>query len=329
MKARSEVVVGTVILLGILLIVFGTIWMKGLNLGAEEHAMRAHFREIGLLRQGGKVKFRGVPIGRIEEIALEQNGQGVLVTMTIEGDVRMPEDPVVILAPESMFGDWMAEIYPRTSYPSYQYAESSDPAILPGYALPDISKLTAVADEIAQNLKTISSRVELAFTEETAANIREAIENIQVVSEQLTGVVGRQQKAIDEVATNLAATSVAAGEAAESMNRAFEEVETAIGGGKLTTIVANVQRTTQRTDSLSAILVQTTRDLQRAASSADSTFQSVGAITKRIERGEGTLGMLLQDTTLYIGLSESSMQLQALLKDLQLNPRKYINLRVF
>ena len=74
MKGRNEVVVGAVILLGILVIVFGTIWLKGMKLGAEETTVRAHFREIGLLRQGGKVKFRGVPIGRIENIALEESG---------------------------------------------------------------------------------------------------------------------------------------------------------------------------------------------------------------------------------------------------------------
>ena len=42
MKSRNEVMVGTVILLGIVLILFGTIWMKGLKFGAEEHTVRAH-----------------------------------------------------------------------------------------------------------------------------------------------------------------------------------------------------------------------------------------------------------------------------------------------
>ena len=329
MKGRNEIVVGSVFLLGIALVVVGTIWLKGVNLGAEERTVQAHFREVGMLLKGNNVKLRGVRIGRVEDVALEPSGHGVIVTMTVDGDVRMPEDPVVVLAPESMFGDWMAEIFPRASFPLYDYAEPHAANTLPGYSLPDISRLTAVADEIAQNLKTISSRVELAFTEETAANIREAIENIQLVSGQLTGLIGKQQKTFDEVAANLAQTSAAAGEAAETMNRAFAEVEVAIGNGKLTGIVNNVESATARTDSLVAILVESTRDLRAAATSADSTFKSIHAITSSVARGEGTLGKLVKDTTLYTGLSESSMQLQALLKDLRENPRKYINLRVF
>jgi phospholipid/cholesterol/gamma-HCH transport system substrate-binding protein len=282
-----------------------------------------------LLRKGGKVKFRGVPIGRVDEVALESNGLGVVVTLMIDGNVRLPKDPVVILEPESMFGDWMAEIAPRSSHPLYEYAEAPAGNMLPGYTLPDISQLTAVADEIAQNLRTISARFEVAFTPQTADNIKKAIENIQQVSESLTGLVDRQQKSIDEVASNLSATSAAAGEAAETMNKAFAEVETAIGGGKLTSIVGNVQRATARTDSLAALLVSSTRDLQRVANSADTTFKSLGSIADRVNRGEGTIGKLLNDSTLYTGLSESTLQLQALLKDMKANPRKYINLRIF
>jgi phospholipid/cholesterol/gamma-HCH transport system substrate-binding protein len=329
MKARNEVVVGSVILLGIVLIVFGTIWLKGLKLGAEQRTVKAHFNDVGLLRKGGKVKFRGVPIGRVEDVALESSGLGVIVTMTIDGEVRMPKDPVVVLEPESMFGDWMAEIAPRSAHPQYAYSEPHDGNVLPGYTLPDISQLTAVADEIAQNLKTISARFEVAFTPQTAENIKKAIENIEQVSADLTGLVGKQQVAIDEVAKNLSETSAAAGEAALTMNRAFAEVESAVGGGKLTSIVLNVQRATARTDSLTALLVASTKDLQRVANSADTTFRAMGEIATRVNRGEGTLGKLLRDTTLYTGLAESSMQMQALMKDLRENPRKYINLRIF
>jgi phospholipid/cholesterol/gamma-HCH transport system substrate-binding protein len=241
----------------------------------------------------------------------------------------LPDEAVVLLAPESMFGDWQAEIVPRSSFPGYEYAESLDPQVLPGYSLPDMSRLTAVADQIATNLATISDRVELAFTEETAENIRLAIENVQEVSEQLTGLVGKQQVALDEVAANLERTSEAAGQAALTMQRAFAEVESAISGGRLTTIVENVERTTASTDSLVQILVSTGRDLRRTAMSADSTFRQVSSIAGAVERGEGSLGRLLRDTALYTNLVETNIEVQALLRDIRLNPRRYINLTIF
>jgi phospholipid/cholesterol/gamma-HCH transport system substrate-binding protein len=329
MTRRNEVMVGVVVLLSIVLIVFGVIWLQGLNLGREQKSIQARFSEVGQLLDGGNVKFRGVPIGRVDKIELEPSGAGVLVTMLVDDNVRMPEDPVVILAPESMFGDWQAEIVPRSLFPKYNYAESPDPAVLPGFSLPDMVRLTAVADEIANNLREISTRFGEAFTTQTADNIRMAIENIQEVSAQLTGLVSKQQLAIENLSKDLERTSEAAGQAATTMNRAFAEIETAIGGGKLLNIVSNVERTSSRTDSLVSILVTTSRDLRVAAGTADSMFRQISGIASSVGRGEGTLGLLLRDTSLYGNLVETNLEVQALLRDIRRNPRRYINLTIF
>jgi phospholipid/cholesterol/gamma-HCH transport system substrate-binding protein len=329
MRRRNDVVVGIVVLAALALIVFGTMWLRGGGFGREETIVEARFHTVGQLLRGSKVKLRGVMIGRVDSIELESSGRGVLVTMRIRADLRLPEDPVVVLAPESMFGDWQAEIFPRSSFPLYQYAEALDARVLPGYALPDMSRLTAVADEIAQNMRVLSDRFELAFTDETAHNVRLAIENIQQVSGQLTGLVSGQQRAIDEVAENLQEATETLGEAAETVRRAFEQAEAAIGGGRLENIVTNVESMTAQTDSLSGVLLATSRDMRTAAFAADTTFRRIGAIAAAIERGEGTLGLLVRDTALYGSIVRSNTEVQALLADIRQNPRRYINIRIF
>lgn len=329
MTRRNEVVVGLVVIAGILIVVFGTIWLRGLRLGQEEVTVLARFNEVGQLLTGSSVKFRGVPIGRVENIALEPGGGAVIVTMSVSGDVRLPDDPVVVLAPESLFGDWQAEIVSRAQFPFYDYAFTRDPGVLAGYALPDMSRLTAVADQIARNMATISQRFEVAFTEETALHIRAAIENIQDVSQQLTGLVGGQQAALEEVARNLERTSEAAGQAALTMQRAFVEIEEAIGGGRLAGIVANVERATARTDTLATLLAMASQDLRATAARADTTLRHVDGIASAVQRGEGTIGLLLRDTTLYYNLVEMNAQIEALMRDIRENPRRYINLRIF
>jgi phospholipid/cholesterol/gamma-HCH transport system substrate-binding protein len=328
-RARNEVMVGVAILLGIVLIVWGTVFMKGTGFGREEQVISARVHEAGQLLKGASVKLRGVPIGRVDAIELERNSSGVIITMTIASDVRLPEDPVVLLSPESMFGDWQAQIYPRSSFPLYAYAESPDPKIIPGYSLPDISRLTAVADQIATNMAELSDRFELAFTDQTARNVREAIENIQKVSEQLTGLISRQNANADQVAASLAGTSESLGAAADAAARSFAQLEQALGGGRLTGIVANVQSASVQADSISRVMLQATRDLRVAAASADSTFRKVGSVADALNRGEGTLGRLVRDTTLYYRILETNAEVQALLRDIRANPRKYINFQVF
>jgi phospholipid/cholesterol/gamma-HCH transport system substrate-binding protein len=327
MKKRTEVIVGAVVLAGIALVMVGTMWLQGVWFGRHDMDVKARFTEVGLLLKGNSVKLRGVPIGTVQSIDLD--AAGVIVTMSIRDDVELPEDPVVLLAPESMFGDWQAEIAPREAFAQFAYAESPDPDVMPGYSLPDISRLTAVAERIASNMAVLSDRVELAFTEETALKVRRSVENILAVSEQITSLVSQQQGAIEDVSTELRETMRSVGSAASAVSDALAQVETAVGEDRLVRIVENVEATAGRTAALADTLLHMSRDMRQAAAGADSTLRTVGRIAMRIDRGEGTLGRLLVDTTLFVSLRESNLELQALLRDIRQNPRKYISIRIW
>ena len=156
-----------------------------------------------------------------------------------------------------------------------------------------------------------------------------AIENIQGVSERLTDMVGSQQQAVEGVAADLQRTAEALGQAVETINRTFAQVETAISGERLVNIVASAERAALQIDSLTVELLQTSREMGAAAAAADTTLKSVGAVADAMLRGEGSLGLMLRDSAMYWRIVESNAEIQALLKDLRENPKKYINLRVF
>ncbi|MFW5950588.1 MAG: MlaD family protein [Gemmatimonadota bacterium] len=325
----NELRVGLVVLAGIALIIVGTLWLQGWRFGQGEQEVTAWFREVGQLQRGNAVKLRGVPIGEVADIILETRSTGVYVRMELAEDAVLPEDPVVLLAPESLFGDWQAEIFPRSRYPFYNYAISPDPAALPGYSLPDVSRLTAVGDRIAENLAVITDRIDIAFTDETAVAIREAITNVQEVTSELASLVQAQEQTEQNLAAGLDTTTVTFQEAAETARRAFVQVEAAVAEGELTGIVDNIQAMTAQLDTLSRSLTAVSNELESAVVSADSSFQSLNTIMAGLEAGEGTLGQLLQDTALYRDLLLTNTLVRDLLLDFQRNPQKYINLRVF
>ncbi len=326
---NNETKVGLVLMAGIVLVVGGILWLQDWSLGSGKQEVVAWFREVGQLQDGNAVKLRGVPIGTVTEIALDERSTGVIARLSIADDVILPDDPVVLLSPETLLGDWQAEIFPRARFPTYNYAMSPRPGMLPGYSLPDVSRLTAVADRIAENLAVITDRVDLAFTDETAVNIRTAIENVQEVTEQLTRLMETQGQTVENLASGLESTTTSFQEVAESAERAFGEVERAIAGGELSEIVDNIHRMSAQMDTLSRSLTQLSGEMRGTVASADSSFASLSQIMGDLERGEGTLGLLLQDTALYGDLLRTSTLVQDLLLDFQRNPRKYINLRVF
>jgi phospholipid/cholesterol/gamma-HCH transport system substrate-binding protein len=80
---------------------------------------------------------------------------------------------------------------------------------------------------------------------------------------------------------------------------------------------------------LTAELLRMSGEFERVAARLDTTLATVNALASDMQQGRGTLGLLMQDSTLYLSLVEANAELQSLLEDLQRNPRKYINLRVF
>lgn len=334
MNRRREVLVGVVIILGILVTVAGTLWLQGSSFGRETVRVEAVVLEAGQLLDGNPVKVRGVPIGQVRDIRVDPAGDAVRIVMEVDAGVAFPADPAVIIAPESLFGDWQAEIVSRVAYPRYSFLEvrqaSEDGAVvLPGYALPDLSRLTATADEIAQNITVLTERVETAFTDETAENIRGAIDNIQQVSQQLADLVGQQGVAVQSVTEEVARAATEVGDAAAAARVSFQELERMMEGRQLDSILIDTRATMANLREVSEGLEETNRSARTAMAKADTALGGLARVTSRIEAGEGTLGRLLSDDGVAVRTEEALNQLNMLLQDIRENPRRYVRLSIF
>jgi DNA-binding transcriptional LysR family regulator len=71
------------------------------------------------------------------------------------------------------------------------------------------------------------------------------------------------------------------------------------------------------------------RDAQVTTQNLRRFSQQGEAVMSSIERGEGTLGMLVQDDSLYLETRQSVREFKELVRDIRANPKKYINLKVF
>ncbi|HET7275528.1 MAG TPA: MlaD family protein [Longimicrobiaceae bacterium] len=347
MKVKNEVTVGIMVVGGIVLAVIGAFWLSGKPWGEEQVELTAIFREVGEIRQGNPVKYRGVQIGRVTEIALAPGGNGVLVSLHVSPTIELPPRPGVVLAPASLFGDWQGQIVSITQYPELEFTSAGVPGILPGTALPDISQLTAVAARIASDIETLANRVEVAFTEETAVKIRETIENVQEISEQLTGFVDQQTAAYAAVANNLEAATatverVAGGvetqvpeilasarTAAENLEELSQQLEAATVGipglvARADTTLGTIGRVAEDVGGVVQGLEPQLQEIGPTLIQAQQALATLERAAARIEEGEGTLGRLLEDPALYEETQAAIATLRRILADLQANPEKYI-----
>ncbi len=329
MSRGREILVGLVIIAAVGVAVVGTLWMEQYGWGRTENVVTAQFLDVGQLAEGNDVRFRGVGVGKVRRIRVAPDGQSVRLVMEVQSDLSLPDSAGVILAPESMFGDWQAEIVNRARYPRFEFTEPGADSVLPGYTLPDMSRLTATADEIATNLRSLTNRVEMAFSEETAQNIAAAIENIQAVSQDLTRLIGQQANTFERLADRVESSADELGAAARSARTAFDRVDQALARGQVDSLLMDSRAAASNVRDLSASLSETSDELESTLRRADSTFARLDRISRQVESGQGTLGRLLTDTTLALRAEGALGELRALLEDFRTNPARYVRLSIF
>jgi phospholipid/cholesterol/gamma-HCH transport system substrate-binding protein len=329
MNKGREALVGFVIVAGIVTIVFGTLWLQGASFGRNETVLEAEFSEVGLIRPGNELRFRGVRVGTVDEIVMDSSGAAVRILFRVDQPIAFPSDPVVILSPESFFGEWQAELNPRSRYPNVVYAEPTREGVLPGHALPDVSELTHMADQIAGNLAILTDRFGIAFSEETAQNIASLVANVEDVTQRLSDMVSQQATSFTDVTDGARRAAQEIGAAAEQARVTFVRVDEALVEGNLATTLEDLGVIAQNLRQLSQELNGTNTSVRSVAERVDSTFVRVEEIVARAADGQGTLGRLLEDPTMATELEALIEDLSALLVDFRENPGRYVRLSIF
>ena len=335
MTQGKEIAVGSVIVAAIVVSVVGTLWLQGTNFGRGASYVEVLTRNVGQLTDGNAVKFRGVSIGRVDGIEVEPGGNAVRLGLNLQGELALGDDIAVLIAPESLFGDWQAEIVTRSASREFPFFDvpradlTRDTLVLGGYAIPDISRLTAAADEIAQNLRVLTDRFELAFSQETANQFSTAIGNIEGISADIRDLIGQQASTFDNVSVQVERAATEIGQASMQARLTLEELDALLRRGNVDSILVNVRNVFASLERIAAEVDRSTGGMEKALARADSAFSSVQRLTARLEVGGGALGRLIADSTLVIRAENAITQLDSLLADMQRNPRRYVRLSIF
>ena len=333
MTRGREFLVGAVIIVAVVIGVGGTLWLQGRTFGPIV-TVDVLTETVGQLGEGNAVQYRGVRIGYVRTIAVLPDGSGVRVTLVLESEVSLPSDPAVLFATESVFGGWQAEIVSRSTFPSFPFypTEGLQGGVVPvlgGYALPEISRLTRSAEQISSSIERLTQRLELAFSEETAASVASAIDNIEALTVELREFATSQAEVASSITANADSALDEIELAAGAARRTFEQVEGVVDEAQLDSILANTRVATAGIRDLATELSDPVSGLGSTLERADSAFARLDRIGAQIEAGQGSLGRLFVDSTLAIRAESALEEIDLLLEDLRENPRRYIRLSIF
>ena len=334
MKRTNDFLVGIVVVVCTLAVIVATMWVNQSDVGQPRAHIVARFRDVGNVRVGSAVVIRGVQSGRVDAIELAEGGW-VKMRIRLDEEVELPRRPVVLLNAASLFGEWQAivmsvEALPPNPDVRRQIEEASgDPSVIPGAMLPDIAQLTAVAGGIAGNVASVAERFRVAFDDKAAVELRASIGNVAALSAELARTVRRQSRNLDTVAAHVTAGAEEMRTTAEAIRRVAGRIDSSTSEGQVRSIVRDLERSAQQ-------LVQTTDQVRKLANGLaqsqghlDRVLAHSDSVMAKVNSGRGTLGLLVNDPSLYHRSDSLVAQMQSLFADIKANPKRYVNVRIF
>jgi phospholipid/cholesterol/gamma-HCH transport system substrate-binding protein len=334
-RRSNEFAVGLAVLAALALVIGGALWLSETDVNQKKVSYSARFRTVGGLGVGGPVTLRGVKVGRVEAIRLVEN-EWVETDFSIDRSVELPRKPAVISASASLFGEWTANIVPYEPLPvdpnlrnALIESDRAGGESWPGATLPDIGQLTAQASRIAGDVGDITQRIGQAFDSTALKNLQQSVKDLATISTRLVRFANAQADRMERVGENVETTSDAFSGVARTFKGAVARLDTATSDNQLADILNNSR-------SSSTDIRQAAADLRSvmAAARANETslvhvVQAADSLMSRIQAGNGSLGMLATDSTLYRETTRTVIQFRELLADIQAHPKKYLKISVF
>lgn len=332
-RRANDFIVGLAVIVGVVLIVAATLWVREVDVGDRRTEIDARFRSVGNAQVGNAVVVRGVRAGRIEAMELADGGW-VAVRLRMDEGIDLPSEPVVLLGQSSLFGDWQATITERSGLPNdrdlrRQVEEAAAPGILPGATLPDVAQLTAVAGRIAGDVASVADRVQIAFDDSAARELRSSIRNFADLSAALAETVRRQSANLDAISGDAGGGVRALRDAALAMERVADRADASTAEGEVDAIVSDAAEAAAQLREAATQLRTMAAGLGTTQGRLDSLVLRADLVAARVERGEGSLGLLVRDSSLYVQSDSLVRELRSLVQDVRANPRRYVNLSIF
>ncbi|GAA4449619.1 MlaD family protein [Rurimicrobium arvi] len=309
MALSKEAKTGLMVAISIAVIAVGTYYLKGFNLFSSEKKYYCYFDNVEGLAESSTVQVKGKVVGNVTRIILQGNDK-VKVEIGVSKKVQLPQGTVAaIFSPDLMSAKSLKLELGNSS--TILNAEAEIPTkIIPG----PIDKITGQLDPIMTNagqvilrLDSVMLAIQTVLDAETQQNLHQSMASLETTMR------------------NFASLSA-------SLNRESAQLAGVIRNAN--SITANIARNSDNIDGIMTNLRSTTDKLSKAeldqmVNKLEQTLNETQILMGKINRGEGSLGMMANDKQLYNNLSSSLTSLDKLLDDLKKHPSRYINIRLF
>ncbi len=278
----------------LLVLILGYLWLSGtLNLNKQQELSVA-FDDVMGLEIGDKVMFRGMEVGRVKRIIAR--GERIVCTVRISSEIALKEGSRFIISDSSLMGGKALQIIQG---PAQKPLQTS--LLLQGANPEGVMSLISKASNTLQEM-------------------RELLQSLK----DPNGLLDSSSKLISRAGTAVNNTESMAQDLKSELSATLSRIASL--SSELQVVVNESRKPLQNT------LAESPATLRRINGTLDSLQVLSSTLintASALNSGEGTAGKLLNDKQLYDKLSTSVENLDALVKDIKANPKKYVKFSLF
>ena len=315
-KIRKEIKVGAVFLIALAILVWGIMYMQGIELFKQKRIIYAVYDRVNGLVAANPVTIQGMKVGQVRTLYFSpDNPRKIIVECFLTNtSYPIPKNSVARIYSADLMGSKEIEIIPGDSP---EMIESGDTLIARTEATlgeevnQQLAPLKHKAENLISSIDTLATILQQVLNKNTQASLIDAIENIKIAIANITRMTYDADTLVHQQRTNISRIIINI----ESISANLKK-----NNDKITNILDNFSSVS---DSLARLNIPAT------FSQVDIVVKNLNDVVGKINRGEGSIGLLVNDTALYVEVEKAARDLNLLLEDIKANPKKYVKLSVF
>jgi phospholipid/cholesterol/gamma-HCH transport system substrate-binding protein len=294
-KYAREIKVGVLALICMFLLIFGFNYLKGVNIFSSVLDYHGRYVELKGLTEQAPVYVRGYKVGQVNQIRYDfTKDSAFVVDVSINKDIDLPIGSQMVLVSDGLLGGMAIELRIPTAEVGKDRYKRGD--FIPTMIVPGL--IESVEAGVLNNLDAtiVEARVlvENLNRQLSDDHLQHALANIDNISEDLAG----SSKELKKIMTTKVPGIV-------------EGVDTVVDNVRV--ITDDIRRA----------------DLNATVARADAAIDQVYNLIADVRSDKGTLGMLINDKTLYNNINTTVVSADSLLVDLKAHPKRYVHFSMF
>ena len=309
MKIANETKVGILAVVAIAILILGYSFLRGNDVFSREITLYTIYDRVDGLTESKPILVNGYQIGRVSKMELQQDGR-IRTEFKVKRDYAVPANTVALLASTDLLGG-KAIVFELGD--STVYAKNGDalPAGIQKNIMEQVEPIQKKAQDIAAVLDSVLNSINNTINKDfqrdfnrSINSIANSLQNLEGITRQLDGLVVSERNRISHIVANV-----------ESITNNLKENNERIGN-----VLTNLDSITDQVAKA---------DFAQTITSANKAMADFQSITDRINQGQGSIGLLLNDEQLYDNLNQASKNLEELIADMKARPGRYVHFSVF